>query len=122
MEYPETIPQQQRRSFLSAAWIIAGAATLILNLLVSPLALLFAWMFPLGVFRLLFSPDDRSILAYETPMLLGGWVFYGCVTIFALSQDRRRRFFITFGILCLVLALNVLGCSKMLRDPIKDSF
>jgi hypothetical protein len=121
MEDSDTISPQSRRQLWITTWLVAGIATIIPNLLVTPIALLFAWLFPLGLFRLIFSPDNRLDSNWGWFELIGGWLFYGYLTVFAISQNRKNRFFVAYTILCIFLILNVVGCNKMLNDPIKDS-
>lgn len=116
----EIISPKSKRWLCLGAWLVAGIATVIPDPGITPLAILFAWMFPFGVFRLVFSPDT-DFGGFDLIILIGGWLIYGYLTVLALSQNRRARFVFVYAILCVLLVLTAAGCNKMLHDPIKDS-
>ena len=121
MEEPEKISQESRRAFLVAAWLIAGIATVVANLLVAPLAILFVWMFPYGLFRLIFRPDQMNHGQLDFVAIFGGWFLFGIISVFTYLQSRKVRFLAAYALLCVLLALNVVGCNKMMHDPMQDS-
>jgi hypothetical protein len=121
MEDIKTISPKSRRWLCFAAWVVAVVAMVIPDPRDAPLGILFAWTFPLGIFRLIFSPDERFGEAFGVAILIGGWLFYGYLTILTLSQSRKGRFIIIYAVLCIILALNVVGCNKMANDPMQDS-
>jgi hypothetical protein len=60
-----------------------------------------------------FGPSD-----YDLAIALG-WPVYGALTVVGILQRRRARYFIIYGILCVLLALNVVGCHLEIRRPWK---
>jgi hypothetical protein len=127
MEDIKTVSPKLRFWLCFAAWLVALIAMVIPDPRDAPFGILFAWMFPLGIFRLIFGPDESTSEAVSVSsqaiggaILIGSWLFYAFLTFFALSQSRKRRFFFFYAVLCVVLALNVVGCNKMANDPILD--
>jgi hypothetical protein len=74
-------------------------------------------MFPYGLLAL-FVPKDWDPPINEVVILVTAWALYVVLTVVGLLQRRRVRYFIVFGILCILLALNVVGCHVMLNEPI----
>jgi hypothetical protein len=112
-EEPSTISLRWRIILLIAVWGIATIATVEGGIAL----LLYAWMFPSGLLAL-FVPKDWDPPISEVVILIMGWALYVGLTAFTALQKRRTRYFIIFGILCALLALNVAGCHVMLREPI----
>ena len=86
-------------------WVLAWITAAVAFVIPTPLLLLYGGLsFPAGLLYLLPTFEDGYQLA------LGfGWVAYAILTIFGLLQRRRGRYFATFGLLCGLLALNVIG-------------
>ncbi len=112
-EQPPQISLRLRIGLWFAAWIIATIATIEGGFGL----LLYSWMFPYGLL-VLFTPKDWNPPINETVILIMGWALYVALTIIGLLQKRRVRYFIAFGILCVLLALNVIGCHVMINEPI----
>jgi hypothetical protein len=112
-EMPKTIALRWRITLWAAAWVVATIATVGTGLGY----LLYAWMFPSGLV-ILFAPKDWDPPISETIILILGWAIYVGLTIYGLLQNRRVRYFVVFGILCVLLALNVAGCHVALSQPI----
>ncbi len=74
-------------------------------------------LFPIGLFRCLlpssFTPDDYKLAAAL------GWLVYYALTIAALLQSRRTRYFVVYGVLCALLVTNVVGCQLEAHRPWK---
>jgi hypothetical protein len=114
----QTISRSERLWLWGAAWLIAGLATAILD----PVAVLFAWAFPSGLFRFIISPDSTLARDLGPALLVAGWILYASLTTFGFApQNSRRRFFTLYAVLCAFLALNVVGCHVMMGDPVRDS-
>jgi len=111
MEEPRTISLRWRISLWILAWVIAAIATVEGGIAL----LIYSWMFPSGLLAL-FTPKDWDPPVSEVVILIFGWLLYVGLTVFGLLQKRRIRYFITFGILCVLLALNVAGCHKDMNE------
>jgi hypothetical protein len=117
MEQAPEISLRRRIWFWIGAWGIATVATVGL----SPGLLLFAWLFPVGLLN--FAPAGWDSSPPSDPsagvdsMIVLGWLLYIALTIVGLSQSRRTRYFVIFGILCVLLALNVVGCRFEQKQP-----
>jgi hypothetical protein len=112
-EEPPKISLRWRITLLVAVWVITTIATVEGGIAL----LLYAWMFPSGLLAL-FVPKDWDPPISEVVILIMGWALYVGLTVFTALQKRRTCYFIIFGILCVLLALNVAGCHVMLREPI----
>ena len=111
MEEPRTISLRWRISLWILAWVIAAIATVEGGIAL----LIYSWMFPSGLLAL-FTPKDWDPPVSEVVILIFGWLLYVGLTVFGLLQKRRIRYFITFGILCVLLALNSVGCHVMINN------
>ena len=110
-ELPPEIRFRVRFGLWAAAWAIAFISTggTFLE------KLFLAWFFPYGLLGLLSpaiweSPGDFSIVVF-------GWAFYVGLTVYALMQVRRYRYFVAYGVLFVFLVLNIVGCHVQSRHP-----
>src|SRR5271167_3559336 len=113
MEQAQQISGESRIQLWVVAWFVAGLATAIPH----PIAILFAYAFPIGVLRVIFP----HVLDFGLPFLIGAWLFYIWLTVFGLLQNRKVRFLLIYAVLCVVLVLNVVGCLVIMNEPIRDS-
>jgi peptidoglycan/LPS O-acetylase OafA/YrhL len=79
--------------------------------------LVYAWMFPYGLLAL-FTPKNWDPPVSKALILIMTWTLYVALTVVGLLQKRRVCYFIAFGILCMLLVLNVVGCHVMINQPI----
>jgi hypothetical protein len=123
---PVAVPSKEdRRSGISARrkvtlWLAAWTVAMVATQVPLPFAL---WapgtflLFPVGLFRCLlpssFTPSDYNLAAAL------GWPVYFALTMAALLQSRRTRYFVVYGILCVLLATNVVGCQLEAHRPWK---
>jgi hypothetical protein len=74
--------------------------------------LLCFWMFPGGLITELFGlerGDSWFGLAF-------GWLAYLIVMLAALFANKRLLYYMLYGILCLMLILNIAGCHEDIAD------
>ena len=102
------IPFGARCRFLMWAWGIAAFATVLVEI---PLLLFFPW-FPLGLVCLFYNKDNDG---HSHLFMAVGWFFYTFITVSAMMTKRRQFYFLIYGLLCLLLILNVIGCHQILR-------
>ena len=88
--------QKPSKSLSVAAWSLATVATAIPY----PGVLLYAWCFPLGVFRIIFPPGHGENVGREVGLIffVGIWILYLFLTIFGIGQGRRAGYFFTYAI------------------------
>jgi len=104
-EVPDDEPEMSLRArvILSAtAWAIALVLTL---LIVFPV--------PAGVAFLPLFPEGLFVFLPKRPAVVIGWVTYLVLMIFLLRSRTSTRFFVLFGVLCLLLAVNIPGCKHI---------
>ena len=108
MNQSESIPLAGRCWLWTGAWCVAGIA-MIATVGIVP----FFWLFPMGLFQFVLSEDayQDSVLSLRfSPLLIAGWLIYAVLTILGLSFRRRAHYWAVYAILCVLLALNVVGC------------
>lgn len=108
---PDRISLSKRLWLWTAAWGIAGVATVIST---EPSVLIWAFLFPAGL--LIVVPDNVPNEVGRFLFFLT-YAFYAVLTIIGLAQTRRMSFYFSLGILCVLLALNVVGCHIQVRKP-----
>jgi len=105
MESPNLISLKARCWLWIAAWCVAFLALLV----PMPFAWRSLWMFPLGLYQ--FMPRGSETDWRDSPSaLIFGWAVYAALTIYALRQIKRARYFASFALLCGLLLLNLAGC------------
>ncbi len=85
-----------------AAMFIAG-----LRVPIALVAPLYWFIFPGGLYYLI-----HQRYGYGSSELIRGWLFYACIVVIG-TLFRNRFFFLIYGILVIVLILNIKGCSEM---------
>jgi hypothetical protein len=109
MEEPGKISFRRRCWLLFAAWAVAAVAT------VFPHAghLVYAFLFPYGIMALIVTV--LGLRGQDAPHYVVGWVAYFVLTVSGLVTARRVVYFAIYGVLSLLLLLNVIGCHMMLH-------
>jgi hypothetical protein len=98
--HPPEIAFRKRSTIFWFTWFVL----LLLATCVAPLMLFFILWFPLGLALLM------NYHHYEVPVTVIGWLMYLILSIFILTSQTRMRFYILYGALLVLLALNVGGC------------
>jgi hypothetical protein len=111
-EEPHQIPLRWRIGLLVGASVITALATVGTGLGF----LLYALYFPSGLCEML-MPKNWDLPVSDAVLLILGWALYVGLIIAALLQKRRWRYFVVYGILCVLLALNAAGCHHDLSQP-----
>jgi hypothetical protein len=96
-----------------AAWTAAAVGIGILD----PQYLAAPYLFPLG-FLVALPPDNPPSPSIYILLLGAIYALYPILTFIGLKQHRCRRFYICFGILCVLLVLNVVGCHAEIKEGI----
>ena len=91
----------------AALWAVAFAVATIATVAPYPEMLRVAWLFPIGLLGLV-HPDPRNLMTTEVIIL--GWLIYVVVSVCALMQRQWGRYLTLYGILCVLLLMNVVGC------------
>jgi hypothetical protein len=116
MDETSHIPRREKCCVLLFAWLVVFLALLVWGFcyagLDSALSLVpSVWLFPQGLAAEIFGMDYQG---NPWVLLVAGWLAYFAVTFAALSAQRRPVYYILFGILCLMLLFNFVGCRKLL--------
>ena len=107
MQEPNTeISRDRRYNLLCIPWV--------LTIVVTFPGIFYPLFFPVGLFRLLGVPETKSI--DQAHLLIGGWLVYIGLTAAACLSKRKRAYFIFYGLLCALLALNSFGCRAFWSD------
>lgn len=95
---------------LSLVWFLVALFFVLqyggIGIIIGPRAM--PWLFTLGLAFLPLQTSNDLLI-----WMFGGWLFYAGLMTWALKVRERIWFFIIFGGLCLILILNVYGCSTM---------
>lgn len=97
----------------SGYWFAAWAGVALVTLLFNPSAMAAALFFPAGLFGL-FGNEESGIVAWMMGAWALGWVLYVVLTISMLRATKRSAFFQTYIVFCILLALNVAGCHRII--------
>jgi len=102
----EVISRGRRFILLFVAWLLTAIATIPFTI--------YPKYFPIGLGRFFSeqSPDSPSSIWF----MRVGWSIYIGLTIGALFLRRRLFFYIMYFVLCLLLALNCVGCRLIMSD------
>jgi hypothetical protein len=106
MEDPKSeIPPSRRHNLVCYAWL----ATVVLTF---P-GIFYFQCFPAGLFRL-FGMRENDVIGHS--WLAMGWLLYVVLTVAACLTRRKRAYFIVYTVLCVLLALNTIGCRCFWSD------
>src|SRR5690349_954428 len=108
MNQPPPMPFGRRLSLLLIAWcvaVLAAAAAF------PHLSRKYIFLFPYGLFTAVISAFGAK--ANSAPHVAVGWLTYVVLTLTSLCSAKRMLYFALYGILCVLLLLNVIGCHMM---------
>lgn len=107
----EPISSRSKWLLLIGAWVLVVCVSMVPY----PSQILLAPFFPAGLMALLPHGDEKAIAAWMRAFpCIVGWVFYVFVSIGLIRAKRKSDFVLSYGLLCVVLAMNVVGCKKVL--------
>jgi len=96
------ISLRARVVFCAVAWAIALILTL-----------LFVLPHPMAIVLLPFFPEGLFVFLPRRPAAVIGWATYLVLMIFLLRSRTSTRYFVLFGVLCVLLAVNIPGCKHI---------
>jgi hypothetical protein len=110
--FSPTISNRFKWTFYFAAWIAVVLATFIRN----PADLRWAPVFPIGLLGIL-STQSAIVIAWFAGLFVSiiGWLIYVALTILLRRTNRLSFFLLIYLLLCILLALNVVGCGRTLN-------
>ena len=98
-------------------WGLAWGVVFIVTLITNPASILAAPFLPLGLLAVCPGGETAAIKAWMfgigTSIL--GWMFYAVLSA-GMALAKRATFMAMYIILCIALALNLVGCHKMLTE------
>jgi hypothetical protein len=99
-----SISKGKRLGLLAAAWGIACIASVVAGR-VSTLEdfVNAAFLFPLATWWFVEVPWAHPVV---------GWLLYISITIAAAYTRKPVRYFVLYGVVCILLIMNVVGCHK----------
>jgi hypothetical protein len=123
---PESAPApnqsalKSEREFISRSekwgyWFAAWGGVILIAFLLNPQYVLAAPFFPTGLFALLPNGEDWAIRAWMSFGFIMGWAFYFLLSLIMFKMKRRTMFFSIYVMFCIFLALNLVGCERVLN-------
>lgn len=108
----EAIPRRVKWWLLVAAWCTVFLSTLATN----PAYLITAPSFPVGLAAWLPHGAESAAIAWMLVVpVTAGWVMYLILSWFLIRARKRGLFLFLYIVLCVLLALNVIGCQRALE-------
>ncbi len=87
--------------------LLAWVAAFITLAASNPELVFYVWFFPMGLLEILGTKPAGQ----KTKVLMWlVWLIYLALTLAALRCGKRFLFFVLYGVICLLLILNVVGC------------
>jgi hypothetical protein len=105
-DLPE-ISQRRRCGLLCIPWGLTVVLTF-------PGVFMFPWLLPAGLYRMFGVTETYSV--ERGRLILAGWGVYIWLTFVAAVCKRRLSYFVFYSVLCVLLALNCVGCRLFLSD------
>jgi hypothetical protein len=94
------------------AWALALLSTSVVALRsLNPMLIFVIPWFPVGLLQAIGLPFESPLFS-----IVIGWLIYSAVTAVAFKTYQNRIFWIAYGVLCLLLAVNMVGCTDNQMD------
>jgi len=108
---PVQISRSSRIWLWVAAWLVAAVAAAIR----APEMVRLGFLFPIGLLAFL-PPDVAPNPGLGVVLIAGAYLIYPILSIVGISHSRRSRYFICYAVLCVLLAVNVVGCQVEIKQ------
>lgn len=108
----ELFPRRKKIFLWIAAWVCVFLTLLAIN----PAYTRAAFLFPIGLFAFFAMGTQNAFLAWSTGGFIIGWVLYALLSVIMFGTKNKKVFAVIYVIFCILLALNVGGCVKILED------
>jgi hypothetical protein len=97
-------------------WVLFYSAWAVVVLVMNPKNLLVAPLFPVGLLAV-FPGGEQAAVMFSMLVVPGllGWILYAALSMLIARTRKIGTFFPVYLVLCVVLALNVVGCKKTLE-------
>ena len=116
----QNIPKSDDESFSKRTkwifWLAAWGGVVLAVLAINPAYLRAAAMFPIGLFALFAGGTQNAFWAWATGGFIIGWVIYAVLSGLLFNAKNKRVFIAIYIVFCILLALNVGGCQRVLED------
>jgi hypothetical protein len=109
----EFLKQPISDRFKGALWCVAWVLVI---LIMKPINVLAAPLFPLGLLALVPRGEEKAIILsmYVIPGFVG-WTIYILLSVAMSRTSKKGTFLLAYIVFCTVLALNVVGCKRTLE-------
>jgi hypothetical protein len=97
-------------------WCAAWGGVVLAILAINPAYLRAAVIFPIGLFAFFSNGTQSAFWVWATGSFLIGWVLYAALSAMMFGAKNKRVFIVIYIIFCILLALNVGGCVRVLED------
>jgi hypothetical protein len=114
------ISRREKKRMLLLAWALAMLFAYLYGIVHSPLSLPLAvvWipLFPAGILGLLIPENIVSSFRQGMLCLLLAWICYVSLTLLVWRVRQRLKYLAFYGLLCLMLLINAIGCNVILIE------
>jgi len=97
-------------------WIAAWGGVIFAVLAINPAYIRAAFLFPIGLFAFLANGTQNAFWAWVAGGFIIGWMLYAVLSAMMFGAKNKQFFIVIYVIFCILLALNVGGCVKVLED------
>jgi len=111
-KFSDTMPTSQKWGFWLSAWGVVIVTSVAVT--ATPACVLAAPYFPIGLLVWLQNGENKAIEGWMSGAWAFGWLFYLLLSVIMFTVRKKGIFFIIYGIFCVLLALNVVGCQRVI--------
>jgi hypothetical protein len=119
------LSRRLRARLLLIAWVVAllvtdAAGVIHCGVSFALFGVACVWAFPTGMYSLVFRDGGPELgFAASISVFVLLWLCYLGLTLLAFRQRRRLRYLMVYGLLCVLLLLNAVGCNYAIVDTAK---
>jgi hypothetical protein len=110
-KFSDPMPRAHKWQLWLGAWGLVAIATLVIH----PAYLLAVPFFPVGLLDWLPHGEEKAIEGWMIGAWVIGWMLYVFLSAAMFASKRMGIFFIIYVIFCVLLALNVVGCQRVMQ-------
>ena len=101
--------------YRSILWWGGWGAVTVFFAVTNPPSLAAFYAFPLGLMAWLPGGTANAIMAFMFGGWMIGWSIYLLIAVALSNIKKRGLFFLIYGVFCVLLILNVVGCQRVME-------